>query len=185
MKGTAARMMIVAVVQFGLTSGQTQTNPRPANVPSDLLATIQSNPAVKECIQQEHLLPDKIVRTTSFNLNRPQQAVVLVEGLGPCLSGNVNHNIWLYVRAGNGWRVVLDGIGAKLERISSDAHGWPDLYLWQHDSAFDSVQVLYRYDGNVYKPTVCKVVEFADPLTAGRHAQPASRPCDWDWKARQ
>ena len=61
-----------------------------------------------------------------------------MEVLLPCLSGNVNHNILLYVRTGEGWRKILDDRGASLERMSSRTHSGQALVTWQHDSAFDS-----------------------------------------------
>ena len=61
-----------------------------------------------------------------------------MEVLLPCLSENVNHNILLCVRPGEGWRKVVDERSAKLERISSRTQGGQALVMWQHDSAFDS-----------------------------------------------
>jgi hypothetical protein len=51
MKLTVTIAMIAAAVQYGLVFGQTETSRKAANLPSDLHATLQSHPAVKEYLQ--------------------------------------------------------------------------------------------------------------------------------------
>ena len=172
---------ISAAMQFGLAFGQTDIDRNAIEVPLDLLSTLRSRPGIRECLQR-HFPLEKIVSTSWFDLNRPKQRIVLVEGLLPCFSGNVNHDILLYVHNGEGWRKVLDGFGGRLERVSSGTRGWQDLVIWQHSSSNESVRLVYRYDGNDYKATSCKEVEFANTVTGELHSQPKYRACNWDWK---
>lgn len=172
---------ISAAMQFGLAFGQTDIDRNAIEIPLDLLSTLRSRPGIRDCLQQ-HFPLEKIVSTSRFDLNRPKQRIVLVEGLLPCLSGNVNHDILLYVHTGEGWRKVLDGFGGKLERVSSGTRGWQDLVMWQHGSRTESVRLVYQYDGNEYKATSCKDVKFADTATDEPFSPPKYSPCNWDWK---
>ena len=193
---------MIAAVPFGPMFGQTEPNQRAAEIPSDLLATLQNDlkedelDEAKSCLEREGLSWSEIVRVTRFDLNRPRQAW-LVEGLGPCLAGNANGLKLLYIRADNGWRKILDDSGQSLEvcaqavppcpvssgseRRSTSTHGWPDLALWRHGSASEGDQLVYRFDGNVYKKIACS---HRSP-GGNHHSEPRYSPCLRGWKASE
>jgi len=138
----------------------------------------------KSCLERWGLSLKEIVRATRFDLNRAEYAW-LVKGLGPCLAGNANGEMLLYIRAGKGWRKILDDVGQSLEvcaqahlpchvprgseRRSASTHGWPDLSLYRHGSASEGDQFVYRFDGNAYKAVACNVVgDLARVVVANR-----------------
>ncbi|MEO8128776.1 MAG: hypothetical protein ABJF23_09300 [Bryobacteraceae bacterium] len=178
-------VVLSAALQIGVASGQVDTDPKAVEIPQTLRTTLRSHPAIKECLEYEHLPLEKILSVSRFEPIQPRYQTVLAEGLLPCLSGNVNHLILLYVLIGKDWHKVLDETGAKLERLPSATRGWRHLTLWQHSSAFESLNLSYQFDGTEYKPVSCKEVEFADPSTGNPHPKPKSVPCTWDWKPRR
>jgi|SRR5579862_2429226 len=155
-----------------------------ADLPPNLFAILQdnSNPAVKRCIDLQHVPFEKMVHTSWLDLNPTQQPALLVEGLPPCLSGSDNGTKLFYIRSDDGWRKILDGLGARVELKVTRTHGWRDIVLWRHNSAFDSTQLLYQFDGNVYRAIRCNLVESANPLTGKRRSPPKYSPCTWDWQ---
>jgi hypothetical protein len=189
----------VTMVPFGVTFAQIQPDQKAAHIPSDLLATVQHDLKKDEledtnsCLEREGLSWDDILRAGRFDHNAPRQ-VWLVEGLGPCLAGNANGLTLLYIRAGSGWRKILDDITQSLalcsqavppcpvrrrsEPISAGTRGWPDLALWHHGSASEGEQRVYRFNGNVYKEIACNHVNYQSP-DGNRYSQPRSTPCDF------
>lgn len=105
-----------------------------------------------------------------------------VEGLAPCLAGANNGALLVYARFGDGWRKVSDETGQRLHRLATKRHGWRDLELWQHDSAFQSIRYVYQFDGKEYRAIRCNVVQFADALTTTAFPKPIYNPCTWDWR---
>jgi hypothetical protein len=200
--------VVVAVITvtwpFGATLGQTRRHQQAADIPPGLLAALQNDlkndlEETKSCLDREGLSWDQGVRVTKFNLNRPRQAW-FVGGLGPCLAGNANAPIFLYLRDGQDWRNIFYDVGQSLEvcgrahlscaisrrtvRRSSRAQGWPDLSLYRHGSAFGGDQLVYRFDGNAYKAVACKMVDYANSASGKRYSKPRYRACPL-WRARE
>lgn len=193
--------MLVVTVPSGETFGQTKPTQKAGDIPSDLLAVIQIDlrddlEDTKSCLQREGLSWNESLHAEHIDLRRTQHAW-FVKGLGRCLAGNANSPMFLYVRADNNWRKLLYEIGQSLEvcgpsgrpcpvpkgfeRKSRSAHGWPDLALWRHSSAWESDQLVYRFDGNVYKVIACNVVDYGNPTNGQHYSRPRYSRCGWDW----
>jgi uncharacterized protein len=146
--------------------GQTGPDGKEVDVPSDLVATLQndlddpdycSEQRFKECVRATwfdltvcDVIHDRQVRSKRlpFSANRPQQAALLVEELSP--SQNWVH--LLYIRAGNGWRKIFDDVCQdSLIRTCTSTHGLPDLKAWVTGGANSGSELVYQFDGNVYK----------------------------------
>ena len=56
------------------------------------------------------------------------------------------------------------------------ANGWPRLALWQHGSASEGDQLVYEYNGTVYKESTCNHVNYTN-LEGTSHPKPRSIPC--------
>jgi len=84
--------------------------PGQSDLPTDLLPTLQNDPTHQEEFEGCPESSRDDVDATPFALFRPQQAWLLT-GNYPCLGGNDNWDLILYIRAGNRWRKILDDIG--------------------------------------------------------------------------
>jgi len=178
-----AVVRILATLLFGVAFGQTGSGKRTTDIPPDLLAVVQNEPDIKGCLADQNLPLEKVAHYSWLDLGRPHEPpALLVEGLPPCLAGNVNRTTFLYVRTGKGWRKVFDSTGV-LKLGTTRTRGWPDLTLWRHGSADSGDEYTYQFDGNVYKATACFSVWY--PEDGGPDAKPTRTPCDWDWKAQE
>jgi hypothetical protein len=177
--GISGALLLCAV------SGQTNAQTETPEIPPGLLMALQSDTstAVKKCVEQEGVPLRKMLRARWLDLGGTGKRSIVLEGLPPCLWGNSNGTILVYVRRGDGWHKVLDGIGSTLRRRSTTTQGWPDLVLWQHDTAFDGIELAYRFNGEEYRAVSCTVVESANPLNGKRYSSPKKSFCNWDWKA--
>ena len=193
--------MLAATVPCGVTLAQTEPNQKAGEIPPELLAALQNDlkddlEETKSCLEREGLSWNESLRAEQFDLSRTRHAW-FVKGLGRCLAGNANSPMFLYVRAGDSWRKLLYEIGQSLEvcarsgrpcpvprgsgRKSPSPHGWPDLALWRHSSAWESDQLVYRFAGNVYKVIACNVVEYGNPTNWQHYSRPRYSRCGWDW----
>jgi hypothetical protein len=187
--------IFAATVPFDVALGQTEPDQKASDVRAGLLARFQENiprddlEYVKSCLEQEGLSWNDTARVTRLDFGRSRQAW-LVEGLGPCLAGNANGLMHLYIRVGDGWREILDDVAQSLE-VCAEAvppcrapkprppgtHDWPDVALWHHGSASEGEQHVYRFNGNVYREVFCNHVNYQSP-EGKRYSQPRSIPCD-------
>jgi hypothetical protein len=194
--------MLTVTVPSGVTFAQTKPNQIVGDISSNLLAMIKIDlgddlEETKSCLEREGLSWNESLDVERFDLNRTRHGW-LVQGLGKCLAGNANGPTFLYIRDGDIWRKLLYEIGQSLEicaphtgrpcplpkgfeRKSSSAQGWPDLALWRHSSAWESDQLVYRFDGKVYKVIACNVVDYGNPTSGQRYSQPRYSRCGWDW----
>ena len=137
---------------------------RASGAPASLLATLQKDLQAELEGQEDECLPlEDHVDISRFDLG-PAKDAWYIEGHYPCFGGN---DIWdqlLYVRAGEGWRRILDASGNWLQvcaradppcpvpiqpqRRSTGANGWPDLGLTMKPPP--SI-VRLQFDGKVYK----------------------------------
>jgi len=182
--------VIITMLAGRMTLAQSDRNQKAAEIPADLLATLQSDlkddlAETKSCLEQEGLSWNESLDAERFELNRAH--AWLVQGIGRCLAGNANSPIFLYIRAGIGWRNILY-VGQSLQicaqahppcpaakghsRKPASAHGWPDLAIWRHGSAMEGDQLVYRFDGNVYKLVGCNHVQYRN---ANRQSQSQPR----------
>lgn len=120
---------------------------------------------------------------------------------------DLGHGMFLYVRLGRGWRQILaeGGVGLwvcgragappcplpKGSHSSRGVYGWPDLEVSIHGSAYDATQLVYRFNGEVYKAVACRELKDQKPrpclpiykapelvIERGRAVQP-SRYAPW------
>ncbi|MGA3026808.1 MAG: carboxypeptidase-like regulatory domain-containing protein [Bryobacteraceae bacterium] len=151
--------------------------------PPDLIAALQSNPAVRECLPDVNSRLSDVVRITPLYLS-PGERTVLVQGRIPCLAGNDNGSIFVYLYSGDAWQKILDVNGNRLERAATRTDGWRDLVLWQHDNAFRGARHLYRFDGSQYNDVSCNIVQFSDQYTGRRLPKPVYSSCTDEFRVR-
>ncbi len=166
----------------GRQNAQTGPQGKAADIPSGLVATIRraiqrgdfdNDPQDTECMERPL---KEIVSASRFdltdcdtshnghartkpppsNVNRPQE-VWLVEGIDCLAAANQGPNL-LYIRSGNGWRKILSDFAQDVSPRRACTHGLPDLEVWHHASASEGDEVVYQFDGNVYRETSCNHV---------------------------
>src|SRR6516164_8024749 len=188
---TLLLVVFITTLAGSVTLAATERKQKKADIQSDLLATLQSDlkedlTETKRCPEQEGLSWNENLDAEPLDLDRTHHAL-LVQGIGRCLAGNANSPIFLYIRAGIGWRNILY-VGQSLQicaqahppcpaakghsRKPASAHGWPDLAIWRHGSAMEGDQLVYRFDGNVYKLVGCNHVQYRN---ANRQSQSQPR----------
>lgn len=92
----------------------------------------------------------------SMELNRGGERELRVHGLGIGICGAANCVTWVYQKAGNGYRRLLDaGSVNRIELQRSWTKGYRDLMTVLHGSAWESYLTLYRFDGERYQRDSC------------------------------
>jgi hypothetical protein len=108
-----------------------------------------------------------------------------------------NGELLVYIRAGEGWRKLLQASGqspavcaeahppcpvpSRSERGSTNTHGLPDLALWRH---IFTNRIVYRFDGKVYKAIGCYDVMYTNLLSGAKIASELRyTPCPSNWTA--
>ena len=100
--------IIAATASFSVTFGQTKQVQAADEVPPDLLATLQkdlkTDKDYQKCLEEESDSPplEEQIVAERLDLNRPQQPALLLRGGSPCLGGNDNGELFLYIRVANG-----------------------------------------------------------------------------------
>jgi hypothetical protein len=191
---TAAVAVIAAAAPLGAVCAGTYAPPTAAEIPSNLLATLQKDLTRARKLEDPSCSVRSLKDNVSawrFDLGRPEE-VLLVEGIWPCLIGYDNAEQFLYIRTGSGWRQILEGLGQSLvvcenavppcpvergpkKRSTGD---WPDLELLVNPSVSLGAQLVYRFDGNAYKAIACNHVRY-DP------AKPRYSRCERGWEAQK
>lgn len=72
------------------------------------------------------------------------------------MCGAANCPAWIYRRTSSGWELmVVVGSIQTIEMEWTVSHGYRDILVSQHGSAFDSEFRRYSYDGRRYRPVFC------------------------------
>ena len=201
---TLLLVVFITTLAGSVTLAATERKQKKADIPSDLLATLQSDlkedlAETKSCLEQEGLSWNESLDAEPLDLDRTHHAL-FVHGIRRCLAGNANSPIFLHIRAGNGWRRLLYNIGQSLQvctkayppcpavkgpkRKSGITHGWPDLAIWRHGSAWEGDQLVYRFDGDMYKLVGCTHVQYRN-LNGQPDSQPRHSSCLPGWNASE
>jgi hypothetical protein len=188
----SARIVVMLLVLVGLLSA---AHASARDIPSDLIDALNNESQLakelaqlKHCRTHDQSLKDNFT-FEPFDLHR--QPAWLLTGAG-CLGGANSSPLLLYVRDAKGWRKVLDTTGEGLS-LCTDAdppcptldvptaktdslHSLPDLALEGHYSANGSTQTVLRYDGNVYQPLRCYLLQYEVPRTSQTPTKPQVKP---------
>ena len=199
---TLSLAVVITMLAATAVLAQTERKQKPADIPPGLLAALQNDlkddlEETNSCLERKGLSWNEGLRAERLDFDRTHH-VWLVQGLGPCLAGNANSPIFLYVRDGDSWRKILYEIGQSLETCeqgylpcparkgskarSTSKRGWPDLEIWRHGSASEGDQLVYRFDGSIYKAVVCNHVAYRNP-NGPSHTKPNHSPCLPGWNA--
>jgi hypothetical protein len=142
-----------------------------AYLPANLAAQIKTDLDVNDGCP---LLADSI-STSWLRLSHGDALAVRVDGHG-CLSGVTNGPILLYARDGSSWRKVLDAQGNRMYTLPTRSRQWRDLEVLQHINAFITIQLIFRYDGSVYRAVSCQSVD----ETVGGPLHPETQKCNFE-----
>ena len=112
---TLLLVVFITTLAGSVTLAATERKQKKADIPSDLLATLKSDlkedlAETKSCLEREGLTWNEGLDAEPLDLDRMRHAL-LVQGIGRCLEGNANSPVFLYIRAGNGWRRLFYNIG--------------------------------------------------------------------------
>jgi hypothetical protein len=101
-------------------------------------------------------------RVTMVDLNRDGIPEVIAQGSGDeSCSPTGNCALWVFMRSGNGFKLILDkGAVQSFGICSSRANGFNDLVLGQHGSASESEMSIYRFADGKYRRGPCYDVSF-------------------------
>jgi hypothetical protein len=161
-------MLTVFTLGLMLTAAFPQTPPKhpaDATIPSDVLRMIRDDleaDDAKDCLEAAHTTFEQMLETHPLQLHGNGRPALLVKGFGPCLGGANNGPFLIYASFGTGWRKVFKRTGVEAKPRSTSTLGWRDLEFWQHESAFRSIRVIYKFNGERYRPDQCDVVQYAD-----------------------
>ncbi|MGH9506466.1 MAG: hypothetical protein ACRD13_06035 [Terriglobales bacterium] len=86
----------------------------------------------------------------------------IVDGPWADCSGDGNCPMLIFRRTGSRWTLLLDGgYGTGFYIQPTSSHGLRDVVASSHDSAFESVDVLYRFNGSRYARAACWDAHYA------------------------
>jgi hypothetical protein len=137
-------------------NAQTGLDGKAADIPPDLLATLQND--LSDEFPDPDCPPLKNQFAASWLDLNPQRAALLLDGLQPCLRGQGSGTLLVYIRTDHGWRKIFDGMGDYVSRRVNSTRGWHDLVLYEHAAAHEFESV-YQFDGKVYKKVACSQVD--------------------------
>ncbi len=160
-----------------LTPSTSRTESAIPELPQNVFTFIQNDFRSGDCLRENGLQFEQTIDITWLSLGGKGDDALLVNGLGPCLAGNVNGPIAVYAHLDEGWRKVLDVNGRDVEPLSGRTHGFSNVEVWSHGSATESVRVVYKFDGRQYNAVQCEDVKYEDEKD-----KPKVTPCKWDWK---
>ena len=171
-----------------------------AGVPPSLLAALQKDFSQAGKLEDRSCAAQPLTErlyARRFDLDRSQEGW-LMEGLPPCLSGGDNGEKFLYISVGASWRKIPEGLGQTLavcaqavppcpikkgsQTSPAGTQGWPDVALWVSPTATANAQLVYRFNGNVYKPIACNHVYYENPNT---RSKPRYSRCERRWEAQK
>ena len=152
-------IIIIAIAAVAFRSVFAQTEP---TIPPDLLAALQrdskTDEMLKECVEEIGAPLSQVdLGGEPLDVGRRHNAWDVFTKL---CHGAQNGPHFVYIRVRNGWRKVAEDIGTGFSVCSyksaipcklAGAHGWPDLVLVMHGSAYVSTKTVYRFDGRMYK----------------------------------
>jgi len=126
---TLSLAVVITMLAATAVLAQTERNQKPADIPPGLLAALQNDlkddlEETNSCLERKGLSWNEGLRAERLDFDRTHH-VWLVQGLGPCLAGNANSPISLYVRDGDSWRKVLYEIGQSLETCGAGVSAVP------------------------------------------------------------
>lgn len=98
-----------------------------------------------------------------IHLNDSKRHEVIAQATGEDLcSPTGNCSLWVFKHGRKGYQVVLDGIAQTFTIQPTITHGWHDIVLGMHGSAFETQLTVYKYDGKAYTSTACYMAIFKD-----------------------
>jgi hypothetical protein len=159
-----------------------------ASTPADLVPQLRADlntSNLLSCLDGEELRTGQAIRITALQIATKRSLVLLVEPIGPCLSGASNGPKWVYARSSSGWRRILEVAGQQPRPLRSKTLDWRDLELRQHSTAFDSVRLTFHFDGDRYAPAGCVWVSYPRESPGNEKARPKETPCAGDWKSAE
>jgi hypothetical protein len=114
-----------------------------------------------------------LVGSVAFSTDRSEE--ILVRGTNYFCGATGNCSMWILVRQGAEFRVVLDGGGNRLTMNRTSSHGLHDVSTGWHYSAFVEEYHDYRFDGLTYKQVDCYSTEY--PITELSFKRPTIVGC--------
>ena len=97
-------------------------------------------------------------RVGSIVLAEDGSQQVLVQGPRLFCGANGNCSYWIFIRHRGQLRLILDAAGAFLLR-NTFSHGFRDVVLERHMSAFEEGFAVYRWNGTKYEQADCYSVK--------------------------
>src|SRR5205085_8286884 len=98
------------------------------------------------------------LKVKAVDLNGDGRPEFIIEGDdGPkeCLRGNRNFPTWLYRRTASGYELLLKA-GNELKPLATSTNGYRDLENSGGLGAFESLTIVFKFDGNKYRDCTIK-----------------------------
>ena len=84
----------------------------------------------------------------------------IVRGNSSLLCGGTgNCQTWIYKKSGSSYKKLLETSGEYLLIKKTSTNSYKDIFVKDHDSAYSSYQMTFKFDRNKYKESKCLYVE--------------------------
>lgn len=147
-------------------------------VSSDVYAAIPTQSAIKQLVlsPQEKQCASNQDDGAAFGVSaapvgdKSKSELLVRASPGPCgfCSPTGNCGFWVLAPRGDTYSVMLSTFRVQSFKVlGSASHGYPDLELSAHESAFESTHVIYQFDGRRYRRTKCTGWDYEDEKDFG------------------
>lgn len=173
--------LIAAVASLGWIAASSDVH---AAIPAqNAIKQLVLSPQEKQCVEDQD--DDAAFGVSEAPVGDKSKSALLVRASpGPCgfCSPTGNCGFWVLGPKGDTYSVVLSTFRVQSFKVlDSVSHGYPDLELSAHESAFESTHVIYQFDGQRYRRTKCSEWNYQDERDFGHvldKPRITSLPCD-------
>ena len=99
-------------------------------------------------------------RVKMTDLNGDAVPEVIAHAMADC-SPTGNCSVWVFQKTPAGYKLLLSGFGQTFTIQRTSRAGFKDIVIAMHDSAFDSMITVYRYQHGAYGDIACYDAEFS------------------------
>ena len=74
-----------------------------------------------------------------------------------------NCPVWVYGLKSDGYKMLLEATGGyitPIEALKTSTNGYRDIRTYEHSSAVEHEITIYKFDGNLYRASVCTTEKF-------------------------
>jgi hypothetical protein len=139
-------------------SAEEESFQRRAQLPKELLRILRSDEQVLRTLKWEGMAPEELPAdwflASEIHLHTPDQADLIVMGVGPLRGANMN-SFWVFRKTPHGYELVLTEATHTLQILSARSKGYRSIRSFSA-TAVTGFITEFRFDGRLYQVSSSK-----------------------------